>query len=133
MCLRSSRALLIVAAFACSFPLGAFGAETYVQSIRPFNHALAQLCPAQHLENVNPGTLEMIIEAYLDKLPVRAARRMERAAQPMCVESVAGVSCSNIAYIRAARKLRMTVSLARAACTSGYVCRGTFDCKKPGN
>jgi len=103
--------------------------ETYVQSIVPFNRALAALCPAQHLENVNPGILDdLIIRNYRSRLPKRVQLRMKLAAQPMCVESVAGVSCSNIAYIRAARKLGMTVSLARAACSSGYVCRSPFVC-----
>jgi len=107
--------------------------ETFVQSIVPFNRALAALCPAQHLENVNPGILDLIISNYRSRLSKRVQLRMTRAAQPICVESVAGVSCSNIAYIRAARKVGMTVSLARAACSSGYVCRSPFVCNSRPN
>lgn len=113
---------------AASFP--AMAKETYVQSIKPFDRATARFCPASHLENIDPGNLNLIIDAYLESLTPEAEKRMARAAQPMCVESVAGVSCANIAYIRAARRLGRTSDLAKAACHSGYVCRASFDCVK---
>ena len=128
MYLRISRAFLLGAAFACAVPLSSSAAESYVQSIKPFHQALARLCPQQHLENLTPGILDTIIEGFLDTLPARTRSKIERAAQPMCVKSAAGVSCSNIATIRAARKLQMTGRLAKAACESGYVCRAAFDC-----
>jgi hypothetical protein len=122
--------LLLAAAVACSVPLTSSEAESYAQSIKPFHQALARLCPQQHLENRTPGILDTIIEGYRDTLPARVASKLERAAQPICVESTAGVACLNIAYIRAAGKLQMTDRLAKAACESGYVCRAALDCAK---
>jgi len=126
--------VMVVGALLASAIISASAAsESYVQSIRPFNRALARICFAKHLKNLNPGGLDLVINDYLDTLSLLERRKMERAAQPMCVESIAGVSCSNIAYIRAARKLHLTDKLAKAACQSGYVCRALYDCVKLGN
>lgn len=126
---RIGRALWLCAAFVIASPVASLGAESYEQSIAPFNRALARICPAKHLENLSPGFLDVVIQDYLRQLPAREEDRIQRAAQPMCVESHAGVSCANIGYIRAARKLQFTTRLAKAACESGYVCSTKFaDC-----
>jgi hypothetical protein len=126
---RVSRALWLCAALVIASPAASVGAESYEQSIAPFKRALARICPAKHLENLSPGFLEIVIDDYLRQQPAREEERIQRAAQPICVGSVAGVSCGNIGYIRAARKLRLTTRLAKAACESGYVCSTEFaDC-----
>ena len=104
--------------------------ETYVQSIQPFWKALARECPAKHLENLSPGILNMIIEEYLNSLSDRTIASAVQGAQPMCTQSVAGVSCANIAYIRAFNRFGEIRRVAHAACRSGFVCRGRFDCTR---
>ena len=96
--------------------------ETYVESIRPYNAALEWFCPEKRLENLTPGDFNTIIEDFLKTLPNADLDVWKQAAQPMCVDSVAGVSCANIAYVRAATKLRKIDDLAEAACHSKYVC-----------
>lgn len=98
-------------------------AETFDQSIKPFHSKLAMLCPEKHLENLSPGDLNVVIDDYLRGLPAQEEKRMTQAAQPMCGTSIAGVSCANIAFIRAAHRLKTTKTLAKAACQSGFVCR----------
>lgn len=96
--------------------VGAANAETYVQLMQPYNAALARLCPQKHLENMNPGIFNMIIETFLSKKNEAEQTHWQRAAQPMCKDSVAGISCANIAYVRAATKLGKIDELAYAAC-----------------
>lgn len=104
--------------------------ETYDQSIKPYNAALVRLCPEKHLENLYPGDFNVVIEGFLNGLSDADASRWNKAAQPMCVKSVAGVSCINIGFVRAATKLGKMDQLAKAACHSKYVCSSTWgDCK----
>jgi hypothetical protein len=105
--------------------------ETYVESIKPYNAALAGLCPEKHLENLSSGDFNQIIEDYLGGLSSVEQSRWGQAAQPMCAESMVGISCANIAYVRAATKLRKMDELAGAACHSGYICSTEFaECRK---
>jgi hypothetical protein len=105
---------------------GTVAQETYVQSIKPYNAALARLCPEKHLENLFPGDFNVVVERFLHGLSRTDLSRWEKAAQPMCVGSVAGVSCANIAHVRAATKLGKTNALAGAACHSEYVCSAKY-------
>ena len=103
--------------------------ETYLQSIKPYEASLAQLCPQKHLENLYPGDFNVVIENFLDGLTPKESRNWQRAAEPMCVESEAGVSCANIAFVRAATKLGKMNELAKAACQSKYSCSDKWgDC-----
>jgi hypothetical protein len=102
--------------------------ETYVQSIQPFWKALAKECPKKHLEQLAPGDLDIVIARYLDSLPAKRSEALYKAAQPMCVESLMGVSCANIGYIRAFNRFGLTRRVAHIACSSGFVCRGSFNC-----
>jgi hypothetical protein len=104
--------------------------ETYVQSIEPYNAALARLCPEKHLKNLSPGDLNVIVEDFLNGLSAAESGRWKQAAQPMCTESLGGVSCVNIAYVRAATKLGKMDELAGAACHSHYICSAEHgDCR----
>jgi hypothetical protein len=106
----------IILGLALSLGVGAANAETYVQLMQPYNAALARLCPQQHLENMDPGIFNMVIDAFLSKKSEAEQTHWQRTARPMCKESVAGISCVNIAYVRAATKLGKIDELAYAAC-----------------
>jgi hypothetical protein len=126
---NSCRCLTVGTAIVLSFGY-AFAQETYEQSIKPYNSSLARLCPKKHLENLYPGDFNAVIEGFLDNLTSKEASRWQRAAKPMCVGSQAGVSCANIAFVRAAIKLKKVDELAKAACRSKYVCSEKLgDCR----
>jgi hypothetical protein len=126
---RTAVMLLSLAVFAGA-PSCAAAKETYVQSIQPFWRALARQCPSRHLEYLEPGNLELVIEKFLNRFSEERQAALYTAAQPMCVESQIGVSCSNIAYIRAFIRLRMIRGLAHTACASGFMCKREFDCAR---
>lgn len=121
----------LILGMAMLFSVGTAAAqETYIQSIKPYNAALTRLCPEKHLENLDPGELDVIIENFVSGLSDADASRWNKAAQPMCVNSVAGVSCVNSAFVRAATKLGKVDQLAKAVCDSKYACSLKWgDCK----
>lgn len=128
--MRLRRHFYLIFAAALGASGAAVGAQAYVQSIKPFNGAIARICPVKQLEKLSAGDLNTIIQEYLDQLSAKRAKAMKQASQPMCVESIGGISCVNIAYIRAAKQLAAMDALARYACHSGYSCSGETSCTR---
>jgi hypothetical protein len=130
-----NRILLVLAGgIALTLAVGvAMAQETYEQSIKPYNDALGRLCPEKRLQNLSYGDFNEILEDYVMGLPSSEQGPWKQAAEAGCADSIAGVSCANISYIRLATKLRKIDEVAGAACQAGYACSTkATDCTGPG-
>src|SRR5712691_6925903 len=95
--------------------------ETYLESARNYFDALRKACPEEHLENLYPGQLYVVIEQFKESLSYSARNSFESWAHTTCTGN--GISCENAGSLRAARDLNMTQRLAEKACASNIVCR----------
>jgi hypothetical protein len=105
-------------------------AETYEDSIKPYNALLQRECPDKHLEWLSPADLNEVIDPFRESLAPDQRAKLDRVAdtKTACAQNIAGTSCANIAYIRAATKLKLLPKLAGAVCNLPLVCRGQSDC-----
>ena len=93
-------------------------AETYEQSIKPYNALLHRYCPAKHLEWLSPADLNDVIDPFRQSFVPGQRANLDRVADPKaaCAHSIVGVSCANIDYIRAATKLKLLPKFAKMVC-----------------
>jgi hypothetical protein len=122
-------------ALAIAFALIPVMADGQIDNYEPYHALLAKQCPAKHLEWLSPGELDDLIEVnFHDALPgslqskLDAADRTEKEA---CANNVAGLTCFNVAYMRAMSDVGLLPSFAKMVCVSGLTCKGQSDCEKP--
>lgn len=88
----------------------------------------ARQCPAQHLENMTPGDLELLMEDFEARLTPTEKRLQQELVGKRCALIEAGLSCGNAATAEAYRRLRRLKAFVHEACASGWTCRGFADC-----
>ncbi len=94
----------------------------------PYLAELKRQCPAQHLENMTAGDLELLMEGFESRLTPAQVRQQQDAVGARCARVEAGLSCGNVATLETYRKLGLLKDFARAACASGWTCRAFADC-----
>ena len=107
-------------------------AETYEESIKPYDALLHRYCPDKHLEWLAPADLNEVVDPFRESFASDQRAKLDRVAAPeaACAQTVAGVSCANIAYIRAASKLKLLPKFAKMVCNLPVVCKSQADCRK---
>ncbi len=96
---------------------------------------LAKQCPAQHLEWLSAGELDDLIEVnFHDTLPESLRSKLDAADQDekrVCANVTMGLSCFNLAYLKAMNDVGVLPRFAKLTCASGLVCRAPADCQRP--
>lgn len=120
--------LLAVAVFAVA-------SVAHAQGVTPSYLAeLKRQCPAQHLQNMTAGDLELMMEGFEPRLTPAQKRQQQDAVGARCARIEAGLSCGNAATLETYKALRLLKAFVHEACASGWSCKGFLDCAraKPG-
>ncbi|WP_341909584.1 hypothetical protein [Ferrovibrio terrae] len=104
-------------------------AQTYPPPDHPYFQALARICPAKQLENLNPGLAVESILAFPETLTAARANVLRAEAKADHDACEVGSACVNAAYIKAAGRLSMADDLARHVCALPYRCTAPFECQ----
>lgn len=121
-----ARSTILLAALTLALPLVATAATPMVD--RPFLAELARQCPAQHLENLSAGGLELIMEGFEARFTPAQTRELQDTIGERCAKIEAGLSCGNGATLDLFRRRHMLKAFVREACASGVTCRSYADC-----
>jgi hypothetical protein len=107
----------------------AFATVAHAQGVTPpYLAELKRQCPAQHLENLTAGDLELLMEGFEPRLTPAQLRQQQDAIGVRCARVEAGLSCGNFATLETYKKLGLLKDFAQAACASGRSCKGFADC-----
>ena len=96
----------------------------FADSFQPLKVALDHYCSAKHLDLMTPADLNDRIDPFLQSLPVADRERLSNAPEvkQACSQSQVGVSCQNIGYIDAARRLNLLDVFAQSVCKVAITC-----------
>jgi hypothetical protein len=94
----------------------------------PYLAELKRQCPAQRLENMTAGDLELLMEGFEPRLTPAQKRQQQDAVGVRCARIEAGLSCGNAATLETYRSLGLLKDFVREACASGWSCKGFADC-----
>jgi len=74
-----------------------------------YSRAVAQRCPARHLDQVPPGELADLLDGFAASLAAADRDKLLKKAdiEHACADVEAGASCQNFAQIEAAHALKM--------------------------
>jgi hypothetical protein len=107
----------------------AFATAAHAQGVTPpYLAELKRQCPAQRLENLTAGDLELLMEGFQPRLTPAQLRQQQDAVGARCARVEAGLSCGNVATLETYKRLGLLRDFARAACASGWRCKGFLDC-----
>jgi len=83
-----------------------------------YSHAVAQRCPAKHLDELPPGELADRLDFFVGSLPAAERDHLLKEAdiERTCADVEAGASCQNFAQIEAAHKLKLLPRLIDSLC-----------------
>ena len=110
----------------------AFATGARAQGVtRPYLAELKRQCPAQRLENLAAGDLELLMEGFEPRLSPAQLRRQQDAVGVRCARVEAGLSCGNAATLDTYAKLGLLKAFVGAACASGWTCKAFADCTRP--
>lgn len=100
------------------------------EGFRQLDAALAERCPAKHLELLSPASLNGAIEIFRDDLSRADRARLARAndEKRACAATIAGASCENHAYLRAMVLTGMMEAFAGRVCKMPVTCRPSSVC-----
>jgi len=116
--------LLAVACFA-------FATTAHAQGVTaPYLAELKRQCPAQHLQNMTAGDLELMMERFEPRLTPAQTRRRQDAVGARCARIEAGLSCANAATLDTYKAVGLLTPFVREACASGWSCKGFLDCTR---
>ena len=133
-----SRLCRLVVAFAIAWggaalaatpqPAGAFAIY------KPYNALLQRYCPQKRLYFLSPGDLSDAIETFQDSLSPSQQEKIKQGqakkATVSCAGIIAGATCGNVAFLRAADELQLLTQFAKAVCRRPKVCGAQSDCDK---
>jgi hypothetical protein len=106
---------------------------TATQVMHVLNDALLRACPEKHLEYLSAGDLSDILAFDFGNLLSRASRlRLDQVADEKraCANTLAGLGCSNGAYIRAVERLKLLSKLTATMCALPETCGAPSDCRR---
>lgn len=108
--------------FLACISLAAYG--DFADSFQPYKAALDHYCLAKHLDLMTPADLNDRIDPFLQSLPAADRERLSSAPEvrQACRQSQVGVSCQNIGYIDAARRLHLLDAFAQSVCKVAMTC-----------
>jgi hypothetical protein len=112
----------------------AFATAAHAQGVTPpYLAELKKHCPAQRLDNMTAGDLELLMEGFETRLTPAQKRQQQGAVGVRCARIEAGLSCANSATLDTYRRLGLLKDFAREACASRWSCKGFADCvqRKP--
>jgi hypothetical protein len=100
----------------------------------PLNALLERYCPAKHLEFLAPADFNDAVDPFRTSLPSATRTQLDQTADPRkaCADTIAGTtagtSCANLAFIKAATRLKLLPLFAKKLCTLPLACRGESEC-----
>jgi hypothetical protein len=110
----------------------AFATVAHAQGVTPpYVAELKRQCPAQRLENLTAGDLELLMEGFEPHLTPAQLRQQQDAVGARCARVEAGLSCGNAATLETYKKLGLLKDFTHAACASGWTCKSFLDCTRP--
>jgi len=123
------RPVVLLTVALSAFPLSAMA---QIDNYKPYHMLLARNCPSKRLELVSPADLNVLIDDFHDSLPANEKNRMDRAndTKKVCAKVIAGLTCGNVADLRAMTKVGLLVNFAKRVCASGLVCKAQSECAK---
>jgi hypothetical protein len=98
----------------------------------PLNALLQRYCPAKHLDLLSPSDFNDAVDPFRTSLSSAMRGQLDQTADPRkaCADTTAGMSCANLAYIKAATQLKLLPRFARKICTLPLVCRAQSECSE---
>ena len=81
-----------------------------------FSDALRRACPAKRLDLLAYGNLLEAMQPFLRRLSPDRRSRLEQLAKPYFDACPMGFHCATDAYIKAARRMKLTPALLTAIC-----------------
>jgi hypothetical protein len=94
----------------------------------PYLAELKRQCPAQRLENMTAGDLELLMEDFQRRLTPAQVRSQQDEVGRRCARIEAGLSCGNAATLDAYRRFGLMRDFVHEACASGWRCTGFAEC-----
>jgi len=108
------------------------GGNVPAGATQDFHALLAKQCPDSHLEWLSQGELDDLIEVnFHDSLSQSLQSRLDAAygqEKQACANLTQGLSCINIAYIKAMGDAGLLPRFTKVLCESGLICRAPADC-----
>lgn len=97
---------------------------------KPLNALLQRDCPAKHLDWLDPADFSDAVGPFRVALSSAQRQQLDQTADPAkaCAGGNAGASCQNLAYIKAATKLKLLPVFAKKICTLPLACRAQSQC-----
>jgi hypothetical protein len=98
----------------------------------PLNGLLQHDCPAKHLDLLSPADFNDAVDPFRTSLPSATRQQLDQTADPAkaCGAGTTGTSCENLAYIKAATKLKLLPLFANKICALPLVCRAQSECSE---
>jgi len=98
----------------------------------PLNALLQHDCAAKHLDLLDPSDFNAAVGPFRTSLSSAERQTLDQTADPAktCANSTAEASCENLAYIKAATKLKLLPLFASKICTLPLVCRAQSQCSE---
>ena len=98
----------------------------------PLNALLQHDCPAKHLDLLGPADFNDAVGPFRTSLPSAERQQVDQTADPAkaCAGTTAGASCENLAYIKAATKLKLLPLFASKICTLPLTCHAESKCSE---
>jgi hypothetical protein len=100
----------------------------------PLNALLERNCPTKHLDFLNPIDFNDAVDPFRTSLPATTREQLDQMADPRkaCADTTAGTAegakCANLAFIKAATRLKLLPLFARKICALPLVCRAQSEC-----
>jgi hypothetical protein len=100
--------------------------------LSPLNVLLQRDCPAKHLDFLGPADFNDAVDPFRTSLSSAERQQLDQTADPakVCAGANAGASCENLAYVKAAIKLKLLPLFASKICTLPLTCSAQSKCSE---
>ena len=98
----------------------------------PLNVLLQRDCPSKHLDYLDSADFNGAVDPFRNSLSSAERQQLDQTADPAkaCTDATAPASCENLAYIKAATKLKLLPRFASKICTLPLACSAESRCSE---
>lgn len=98
----------------------------------PLNALLQRDCPTKHLDFLGPADFNDAVGPFRTSLSSAERQQLDQTADPAkaCTGSATEPGCQNLAYIKAATKMKLLPLFATKICTLPLACSAESKCSE---